>query len=237
MKQIRKNKQLNNLKTLQKNESKVRILNVASRLFKKNGYTATGIDQVMHEAGLTAGGFYAHFKSKTDLLEQVVEHSLKHSYQVLTKDIENLSSEEKIKLILNRYVSTLHRDLPEKGCILPALAAEIYQEKNRGGSRVNGGQSSGSNCGAKVETKKLNEIICQYLANWADLLAQHLPDEVERSEGADLNLSLKKQKALNLISQAVGAILLSRMVGETKLSDEIINSVRWQDAQIVKTIF
>ncbi|MCC2679858.1 MAG: acrR, partial [Pseudobdellovibrio sp.] len=53
-----------NLKKEQKILSKERILNVASRLFKKNGFTATGIDQIMEEAGLTAGAFYAHFKSK-----------------------------------------------------------------------------------------------------------------------------------------------------------------------------
>ena len=76
-----------NHKKQQKIESKERILNVASRLFKKNGYTATGIDQIMEEAGLTAGGFYAHFQSKTDLLEQTISHSLKKSRQLLMKDI------------------------------------------------------------------------------------------------------------------------------------------------------
>ena len=84
-------------KSIQKLESKERILNVASRLFKKHGYAATGIDLIMAEAGLTAGGFYAHFKSKTDLLEQAIEHSLKHSRQLLTRDTEHLGGEEKIK--------------------------------------------------------------------------------------------------------------------------------------------
>lgn len=184
-----------NLKKLQKTESKERILNVASRLFKKNGFSATGIDQIMEEAGLTSGGFYAHFESKTDLLEQTIEHSLKHSYQILTKDIEHLSSDEKIKIIMNRYVSILHRDLPEKGCIIPSLASEIY----RG-------------------TKKSNGIIGNYLNKWAIFLAQYLPEASTEAE--------KKEKALNMISQAVGAVLLSRMVKETKLSEEIINSTR-----------
>lgn len=184
-----------NPKKLQKIESKDRILNVASRLFKKNGYAATGIDQVMEEAGLTAGGFYAHFKSKTDLLEQTIEHSIKHSCQLLTKDIEHLSGEEKIKTVMGRYISSLHRDLPEKGCILPALASEIY----RG-------------------TKKSSEIISKFINNWADFLVQYLPDLISEDE--------KKEKALNMISQAIGAVLLSRMVKETKLSDEIISSAR-----------
>lgn len=184
-----------NVKQLQKLESKERILNVASRLFKKLGYSATGIDQIMAEAGLTAGGFYAHFKSKTDLLEQAIEHSLKHSRQLLTRDTEHLSGDEKVKTIMDRYVSFAHRDLPEKGCMLPALASEIY----RG-------------------TKKSNEIIGKYINRWADFLALHMSGSESKEE--------KNTKALQLISQAVGAVLLSRMVKESGLSDKIISSAR-----------
>lgn len=182
-------------KTIQRLESKERILNVASRLFKKHGYSATGIDQIMNEAGLTAGGFYAHFKSKTDLLEQAIEHSLKHSRQILTRDTEHLTGDEKIKTIMARYISLLHRDLPEKGCMLPALASEIY----RG-------------------TKKSNELIGKYLNGWANFLAENMA-------GAEA-VAEKKRKALNIISQAVGAVLLSRMVRESKLSEEIIRSAQ-----------
>jgi TetR/AcrR family transcriptional repressor of nem operon len=183
-----------NLKKLQKVESKKRILNVASRLFKKNGFSATGIDQIMEEAGLTAGAFYAHFQSKTDLLEQSIEHSFKFSAHTLMKDTEHLTGEEKVRTIMYRYISTFHRDLPEKGCMLPALASEIY----RG-------------------SKKSGLMIGRYLNKWAAIMAEHLPGE---------DMDQKKKKALIIISQAVGAILLSRMVKDTELSDEIINSGR-----------
>jgi TetR/AcrR family transcriptional regulator, transcriptional repressor for nem operon len=184
-----------NLKKIQKVESKERILNVASRLFKKNGFSATGIDQIMEEAGLTAGAFYAHFKSKTDLLEQSIEHSFKLSRHLLFKDTENLTGEEKIRTIMNRYVSTNHRDLPERGCLLPALASELHRGSN-----------------------KSAEIISRYLNKWAELLAMNLE--------SDESITVKKKKALQIISQAVGAILLSRIVKKTDLSDEIINSTR-----------
>lgn len=184
-----------NLKKIQRLESKARILNVASRLFKKNGYSATGIDQIMDEAGLTAGGFYAHFRSKTDLLEQTIEHSMKHSRQLLTRGLEQLSSAEKNKVIMDRYVSISHRDLPEKGCILPALASEIY----RG-------------------TKKSAEILNKYVNQWADFLAHNMAEKISEAE--------KKEKALCMISQAVGAVLLSRMVKEYNLSKEIIDSAK-----------
>lgn len=182
-----------NLKKLQKIESKERILNVASRLFKKNGFTATGIDQIMEEAGLTAGAFYAHFKSKTDLLEQSIEHSFKFSRHLLLKDTEHLQGEEKIRTIMSRYISAAHRDLPEKGCMIPALASEIYRGSN-----------------------KSSELIGKYVNKWAELMIEHITGDVTYEE--------KKEIALNLISQAVGAILLSRMVNNSKLSDEILAS-------------
>lgn len=182
-----------NLKKEQKLLSKERILNVASRLFKKNGFTATGIDQIMEEAGLTAGAFYAHFKSKKDLFEQSLDHSMKESRRMLLKGTEHLEGEEKIRAVMKKYVSHLHRDMVEKGCALPSLASELYRA-----------------------SKKNNQQVAKYLSSWVFLIEQNLPPE--------WNATTKRKKALSLISQAVGAILLARLSGGSEISDEIINS-------------
>jgi TetR/AcrR family transcriptional repressor of nem operon len=147
-----------NLKTAQKIQSKERILNVASRLFKKHGFAATGIDQIMDEAGLTAGAFYAHFKSKQDLFEQSLDHSMRYSRHLLLKDTENLSGEEKINIIMKKYVSFLHRDLVEKGCALPAMASELYRA-----------------------SKKNNHLVANYLAAWTQIITDNLPSEMSLS--------------------------------------------------------
>jgi TetR/AcrR family transcriptional repressor of nem operon len=147
-----------NLKTAQKIQSKERILNVASRLFKKHGFAATGIDQIMDEAGLTAGAFYAHFKSKQDLFEQSLDHSMRYSRHLLLKDTENLSGEEKINIIMKKYVSFLHRDLVEKGCALPAIASELYRA-----------------------SKKNNHLVANYLAAWTQIITDNLPSEMSLS--------------------------------------------------------
>ncbi len=47
-----------------KEKTRARILEAAGKVFRRQGYHATGVDKVMEEAGLTAGGFYAHFDSK-----------------------------------------------------------------------------------------------------------------------------------------------------------------------------
>ena len=182
-----------NLKAQQRIESKQRILNVASRLFKKNGYSATGIDQIMNEAGLTAGAFYAHFKSKQDLFEHCLEYSLQQSRTLLFQGTENLHGDELINQIMSRYVSSLHRDLVERGCILPSIAAEIHRE-----------------------SKKTNALIAKYLEAWVQMIADNL-------RGVD-DASLRRQKAVHMVSAAVGSILLSRMTKGFTISDELLQA-------------
>ena len=53
-----------------KEKTRDRILGAAGRVFRRQGYHASGVDAVMAEAGLTAGGFYAHFDSKQALLAE-----------------------------------------------------------------------------------------------------------------------------------------------------------------------
>ena len=50
-----------------KEKTRAKILRAAGRVFRRQGYHAAGVDKVMAEAGLTAGGFYAHFDSKQAL--------------------------------------------------------------------------------------------------------------------------------------------------------------------------
>ncbi|MEN8041043.1 MAG: TetR/AcrR family transcriptional regulator [Actinomycetota bacterium] len=55
-----------------KEQSRARILEAARQLFRRHGFEGASIDQVMGEAGLTRGAFYAHFDSKDDLERQVL---------------------------------------------------------------------------------------------------------------------------------------------------------------------
>jgi TetR/AcrR family transcriptional regulator, transcriptional repressor for nem operon len=55
-----------------KETSRLRILEAARHLFRSRGFEGASIDQVMAEAGLTRGAFYAHFRSKDDLVDQVL---------------------------------------------------------------------------------------------------------------------------------------------------------------------
>src|ERR1700687_3133111 len=55
-------------------ESKTKLLDAALHMFRAKGYTATTVDDICHEAGVTKGSFFYHFKSKDDLALAAVEY-------------------------------------------------------------------------------------------------------------------------------------------------------------------
>lgn len=56
-----------------KARTRAKIVKAAGKVFRREGYHRAGVDKVMEEAGLTAGGFYAHFESKEALLAATLE--------------------------------------------------------------------------------------------------------------------------------------------------------------------
>jgi AcrR family transcriptional regulator len=101
-----------------------RIVKEASARFRRDGIGATGLQPLMKALGLTHGGFYAHFKSKDDL----VETALRDATDELTEVCEQAFSKDKpLCSFIDTYLSPAHRDNPEHGCPLPTMAAELGQ--------------------------------------------------------------------------------------------------------------
>lgn len=101
-----------------------RIIEEASRLFRRDGVGATGLQPLMKTLGLTHGGFYAHFKSKQDLVETALRHAAEQTDAVTA---EMQGSENPLATLIGRYLSKAHRDDPGGGCPLPTLSAELGQ--------------------------------------------------------------------------------------------------------------
>jgi TetR/AcrR family transcriptional regulator, transcriptional repressor for nem operon len=108
-----------------KEKTRDRILGAAGRVFRRQGYHAAGVDMVMAEAGLTAGGFYAHFDSKEALLAEALEHAAAETGALLAASTENLSGREWIEAFLGRYLNLEHWRAMEDGCPLAALVSEV----------------------------------------------------------------------------------------------------------------
>lgn len=80
-----------------------RILRIATILFASKGIRNTKIEDITNELGVAKGGLYYYFKSKDDLLNQIIEDSIKSRKEFLTDVIESsLSFEEKLKKIIFR---------------------------------------------------------------------------------------------------------------------------------------
>ncbi len=108
-----------------KQQTHRQILAAAGERFRARGYAAVGVDEVMRAAGLTPGGFYAHFRSKQALLAEALGTSFAGTREGLLAGLDELAGPPLLRAIAARYLSRTHRDAPEGGCPLPALAAEV----------------------------------------------------------------------------------------------------------------
>lgn len=113
-----------------KDETRERILSTAARVFRSEGYAATGVAKVMAAADLTVGGFYAHFASKETLLAEVLSRSLERTRTVLLAGIDDVRGFPLVREVARRYLSRLHRDAPEEGCVLPPLVPEVSRQSD-----------------------------------------------------------------------------------------------------------
>lgn len=101
-----------------------RIIEEAARLFRRDGVGATGLQPLMKTLGLTHGGFYAHFKSKDELVETALRQAAQELDQV-TGEIQ--AGPEPLTGLISSYLSDAHRSNPGAGCPLPTLSAELGQ--------------------------------------------------------------------------------------------------------------
>jgi len=108
-----------------KQRTRDKILRAASKVFRRQGYHAAGVDKVMEDAGLTAGGFYAHFSSKESLFAEAFAFAVEDAARLNLADLENRSGREWITGFVDRYLSPDHRRMVMEGCPIPALAPEI----------------------------------------------------------------------------------------------------------------
>lgn len=101
-----------------------RIIEEAARLFRKDGVGATGLQPLMKSLGLTHGGFYAHFKSKNELVETALRH-VAEQMDASTAYLKD--SDDPLRSLIASYLSSRHRAEPGAGCPLPTISAELGQ--------------------------------------------------------------------------------------------------------------
>lgn len=116
-----------------KQETRERVLAVAARTLRSRGPERLGVAEVMAEAGLTHGGFYAHFKSKDDLLAAAVEEAFKDGRALWRTATEDYPGVEGLARYIDFYVSGQHRDRLDTGCPVAALSADFARTPSAAG--------------------------------------------------------------------------------------------------------
>ena len=111
-----------------KQETHARIVKKASVRLREKGAHGIGVADLMKEAGLTHGGFYAHFDSREALVIEAFGYAMDRANERWRKLAEETPPEKRLATIIETYLSPTHRDDPGRGCAVPALGAEIARE-------------------------------------------------------------------------------------------------------------
>lgn len=109
-------------------ETHARIVKKASVRLREKGAHGIGVADLMKDAGLTHGGFYAHFDSREALVIEAFAYAMDRSTERWRQLAGQAGPEEGLATIVDAYLSPQHRDNPGHGCAVPALGAEIARE-------------------------------------------------------------------------------------------------------------
>jgi TetR/AcrR family transcriptional repressor of nem operon len=109
-------------------ETHARIVKKASVRLREKGAHGIGVADLMKDAGLTHGGFYAHFDSREALVIEAFAHAMDRSREHWRKLAEQTPPEKRLGAIVDSYLTPVHRDDLGRGCAVPALGAEIARE-------------------------------------------------------------------------------------------------------------
>ena len=105
-----------------------RIVEVASRAIRRSGYGGTGVADIMKEAGLTHGGFYAHFASREAMLAEAADCAGAESVAELTRTAAAAPPHEALSALARAYLSKAHVAGVETGCPVAALGSETPRQ-------------------------------------------------------------------------------------------------------------
>ena len=177
-----------------KEETHRKVVEAASRRFRKDGIEATGVVDLMADVGLTHGGFYAHFASKESLVKEALASASLKSRTVLEREVEKARSEGRDPLegIVRGYLTPVHRDRPDRGCSVAALGSEIARHP-----------------------RKTRETFTECLDKTVEAIARALPESV----GAQ-----RRERAYAVFSTMIGALQLSRAVSDSVMSQAVIDA-------------
>ena len=169
-----------------KQETHARIVRKASVRLREKGAHGIGVADLMKEAGLTHGGFYAHFASREALVIEAFAYAMDRAVEHWRKVTAETPPEKRLSTIVDAYVSTVHRDDPGRGCAVPTLGAEIARESAKT---------------RKAFSAKLDQLI--------DVMADQIPDVPRKTARRQAMGTLATMMGTLVMSRVAGSGELS----------------------------
>ena len=105
-----------------------RIVGAAARAIRRSGYGGTGVADIMNEAGLTHGGFYAHFASREAMLAEAGDRAGAESFAASVRITAAAPPPQALQALLRAYLSRAHLEGAESGCPIAALGSEMPRQ-------------------------------------------------------------------------------------------------------------
>jgi len=182
--------------TSKKDQTRERILRAAARAIRRHGYEGVGVADVMKEAGLTHGGFYAHFASRDALLAQAAEQAGLESLENLSRAAARARPGEELLALVDSYLADRHVEAPEQGlgCALAAAGSDVPRQPGEVRRAVG---------------RRLKELI--------GLVERQFPD---------WGRNAAHERAMAIVATMVGALMIARAAGDPQLSKGIRKSAR-----------
>jgi TetR/AcrR family transcriptional repressor of nem operon len=142
-----------NARTAAKGATHERIVAVAARAIRRSGYDGTGVADIMKEAGLTHGAFYAHFTSREAMLAEAAGRACAESAAAVAEVVASAPPDMALASMLGAYLSREHLEHAEIGCPLAALGSETSRQ-----------------------TAEVRRVATRHIKEMVDLVARQSPD-------------------------------------------------------------
>ena len=163
-------------------ETHARIVKKASVRLREKGAHGIGVADLMKDAGLTHGGFYAHFDSREALVIEAFADAMDRSTARWRKIAEQTQPEKRLATIVESYLTTIHRDDPGHGCAVPTLGADIARESPKT---------------RKAFATKLEQMI--------DMLAEQIPDVPRKAARKQAMAAIATMMGTLVLSRVAGS--------------------------------
>jgi AcrR family transcriptional regulator len=105
-----------------------RIVAAAARAIRRSGYGGVGVADIMKDAGLTHGGFYAHFASREAMLAEAADRAGAESVAAMERTASAAKTQRALRSLLTAYLSKAHVESIETGCAVAALGSEMPRQ-------------------------------------------------------------------------------------------------------------